>query len=146
MSSVAARRASLGSAIHQERQFPRVRASQKLAWWAEVLEGDLRHDEPGQLVGWQWPSDEVALGLVSADRAQEIESLLRLDPLGAGGDAERVRQTDDRSHDGLGFTASADGGDERAVDLYLADRHPVELNQRREARAEIVDGDPNSAQ
>src|SRR5690606_41991142 len=109
MSSVAARRASLGSAIHQERQFPRVRASQKLAWWAEVLEGDLRHDEPGQLVAAQWPSDEVALGLVAAAHAQEIESFPRFGALGAGSHAERVRQPDDRSHDGLGFTASAAG-------------------------------------
>ena len=71
--------------------------------------------------------------------AQVVERVLVLDPLGHDLHAEVVAELDDRAHDHRVVAVLGQARDEGAVDLELGDRHPLELVERREAHAEVVD-------
>ena len=68
----------------------------------------------------------------------------RLDALGQGGEAEAVGHGDDRPDDDRVVVAGAEAVDERPVDLEHVERQALEPRQRREAGAEVVDGDADA--
>ena len=81
------------------------------------------------------------LGPVAAERTEPGELVGGLDAFGHDGQAEVVGEVDD----GLGHHRTGAVGSERldegAVQLDDVDREPVQVAERREAGAEVVDGD-----
>ena len=89
---------------------------------------------------WGGPPQQVALAVVAAQFAQGISLRLGLDAFADGFDAQRARQ---RQH-ALNQRArtlhfrTMQAGDEALVDLQRADREAMQVGQRGEAGAEII--------
>src|SRR5690606_36527988 len=98
----------------------------------------------GDRVRMRGLAEEIALHLVAA--AAQQEPLLRggLDAFGDDRDAQRPAYGDDGLDDRLVLDVVRDLEDERAVDLQRIDRETFELRERRVARAEIVDREPDA--
>ena len=71
-------------------------------------------------------AEEVALRVVAAMLAQEVELLLVLDAFRDHLELEAVRHVDDRVDDRRVVAVDRDVADERAVDLQRADRKLLE--------------------
>src|SRR5689334_20983563 len=101
---------------------------------------------------------EVAVDLAVGHRSGEVEALAKLDAEGAepvrliGGldslrdhlEPQGTAELDDRLAEHVGIADAVAGRDERAVDLQLVDLEGVQIAQRRVARAEVVDREPQA--
>ena len=102
------------------------------------------------LGGGDRATDPVALGDIAAQLAEQIQRAAILDSLGDDIEPERVAELDRRS-DELGVARSRAPGERRAeaaVELHLRDREVVEIGERGEPGAEVVDRhrDPERAE
>ena len=79
------------------------------------------------------------LAEVAAQRHERVALRRRLDAFGHHVHPQRVRQVDDRGHDGGVFTGATDAGGEQAVDLQLLHREALQVRQARPPGAEVVD-------
>src|SRR5262249_32939604 len=89
-------------------------------------------------------TDSIALGNVAAHVDQEVEDLAMLDTFSDDLAVERVRKTDGRLDHQSIASAVGDTFDEALVDLDLCRRNLLQILKGRQARAVIVDGDPNA--
>ena len=64
---------------------------------------------------------------------------LRLDALRYDDEVERPAQVDSRAHDRNAAALLAEAPHEGPIDLQLPDRQPLQVGQRRVARAEVID-------
>ena len=97
-----------------------------------------------ELGGRHGAREQEALREVAAELAQRGQLRLGLDALGHRDEAEGVRQADDVRRD-RGIARIVLGAlHERAVDLDHVDREAPQLPERREAGAEVVDGDADA--
>ena len=85
-----------------------------------------------------------ALRLVAAQRAQVVEHVRALDALGDDLEPEAAREVDRGAHDQQVVDVADDAGDERAVDLDLVERQPLEVGERGVAGAEVVEREPDA--
>src|SRR6185312_16616856 len=97
-----------------------------------------RRQEPGERGRRHRRAEQITLHFRAAERAQRLRLLVRLDAFRGGGDLPRRGDVDDRLDDVARIIAVADTTDERAVDLDLVERKPLQIAQRGIARAEIV--------
>src|SRR5579885_1247899 len=81
------------------------------------LPGRTAPDQLRDLVGRAGLGEVVALREVTAEDAEQLELLLRLDTLGDRREVERVAELDDRRHDRLVLRPGVELAHERAVDL-----------------------------
>ena len=83
--------------------------------------------------------DVEALRLVASEVAEPIERVAILDALGDDPETEVLPELDSRPDDREVLDAVEHVGDERAVDLDLLDRQPLQVGERGESRPEVVD-------
>jgi len=76
-------------------------------------------------------------------RAQFHELRSLLDTFGRRFDAERLRQFGNRAHDRARTVAGQQILDEASVDLQFVEREALQVAQRRIARAEIIQCNPD---
>ena len=103
-----------------------------------------RLNEAEQLVdlgGRDRPAEQEALQLVAPHGLQEALLLGRLDALGGHGQAQCAAQMHDRMHQDGAFTGRLHGLEEGPVDLDLVEGEAAQIDQRRVAGAEIVQGE-----
>lgn len=81
-----------------------------------------------------------ALAPVASEGSQLLVLLRGLDALARHLQAERLREGDDRVHDGGVLGVVPEAVDERAIDLQAVDREVLDGAEAREACAEVVDG------
>src|SRR4051794_8742698 len=84
----------------------------------------LEHEQGRELVGGYRTAEQVALDLVAAVRAQELQLLVGLDALGHHAQPEGLGEGDDADGEGGGggIVTDAELGYEGLVDLDLVDR------------------------
>ncbi len=92
-----------------------------------------------ELTGRLWCSDREPLRDVAAKSAQMSPLRARLDSLGDDERIERVGEVDGSADDGIAARVVREVRDEAPVELDLLERQPVEVRERRVARAEVVD-------
>ena len=92
-----------------------------------------------EVVGGGRPAEQIALGVRAPEVDEAVALLLAFDALGHHGQVEGGGDV----HDGAdhGVVAGAEGVDERLVDLDDVDGQTGQGVERREPRAEVVDGD-----
>src|SRR5690606_14856304 len=95
-------------------------------------------DQIGHLLRGDGPADVEALRGIARDGIQELERLLRLDPLGANGEVQVVSELDERLDHDPRLLRLRHAQRQRLVDLHFVERHTEELRQRRIADTEIV--------
>lgn len=83
----------------------------------------------------------VALHVVDAELAQVLQDFVVLDEFGDGFLAERMRDVIDGTHHRLVDRVGDDIAHEGTVDLHVVDRQVLEIRERAEAGAEIVEGE-----
>ena len=91
-------------------------------------------------------ADEVALGEVAPEVAQQVERRAVLDALGDHAQAHGVAEVDRRADElqvAL-LAVGAEAGDERAVELELAHGEVAQVRERGVAGAEVVDRDEHA--
>jgi hypothetical protein len=71
-----------------------------------------------------------ALAQATAQLADAHELLLALDPFRKHVHAQGLFELDDRPHQDRNLAPTAQGGDERTVDLQDVDREPLEVAER----------------
>src|SRR5918995_1635191 len=84
-----------------------------------------------------WAHDET-LGQVASQLGEQVPRVAGLDALGHGDQPEVAAQGEHRAGDGAVALVDGHAGNERLVDLDLADRKPAQVCQRRVTRAEVV--------
>src|SRR5690606_16881776 len=99
----------------------------------------LAHRELHEPVRAQRSAEEVSLHGAAAGLADERELGLSLDAFGDDVEAELARDADDSFIQPLTALVVA-AGEQRAVDLELAERETREVRKVRVSRAEVVDG------
>src|SRR3990167_3330442 len=98
------------------------------------------YQETRQLPQRQGFADQVALHLIAAELAQQRQLLGVFHALADHLQIEVVRQVDHRPHQLAIFRALAHAADKALVDLQQGDRQAVEVHERRETGAEVVQG------
>ena len=83
--------------------------------------------------------DVEALGLVASEVAEPVEGVAILDALGDDAEPEVLPELDRRSHDREVVDAVEHVRHERTVDLDLLDRESLQVGERGEPRAEVID-------
>src|SRR5260221_5277151 len=99
---------------------------------------------PLDLLGGHRPAEQITLILVALQLVENLELLLLLHAFGDDADAQAAAHGDDRAHDREALRRRADVAEESAVDLERIDAEMPDVPQRREARAEVVDGHPGA--
>src|SRR5207237_8607980 len=95
----------------------------------------------GEVVRGEGRAEVDALSDVAADRLERLERLRVLHALGHRTQAEVVGEVDGGVHERADAGIGERTADDRAVDLDFVDREALEVRERGEARAEVVDGD-----
>src|SRR6185295_15560765 len=103
-----------------------------------------RGDQGPEVLDRHGAGEEVALRLVAAVQAQELDLGRGLDALGDHGGAQGARHLDDGAHDRRVARLAPDAGDEGAVDLERRHRKAREVREARVAGAEVVDRDADA--
>ena len=88
--------------------------------------------------------EEVALPEGAAHLAEAVSLRRLLDPLGDRLQVERAGEADDRLHEPCLAWVVDDVVDELLGDLQLVDREPLQVAERREPGAEVVDRDAHA--
>ena len=84
-------------------------------------------------------AEQVALRLVAVHGLEQLERAFVLDALGARAHLELVREVDEAFDERAGVFAQPHVVRELVVELHLAERHLVQMRERRSARAEVVE-------
>src|SRR2546428_10893178 len=95
----------------------------------------------GELSRRERRTEVVPLREIAAQRGEPFVRLGGLDALCDRLEPEAVREDDRGSHDGLAVRGLLQVEGEKAVDLELIDRHPVQVGVRRVAGPEAVNRD-----
>src|ERR1700738_2026296 len=90
-----------------------------------------------------WTCEEVPLHLGRPKPAHLVERIRRFYPLDDRLDLKLLRESEGGTDDRL--AAAGKITDENSVDFYAVDRESAQIRQRGITRAEIVDGDADSA-
>src|ERR1700739_2112947 len=87
----------------------------------------------------------AALGEVDADALELIEHRAALDAFGDGGDTERPPDLADRLHHAVVDRIVVQVADELPVDLQVIDRQRLQVRERRQAGAEVIEREAAAA-
>ena len=100
----------------------------------------------GQILGRLGPADEVPLGQIAADGAEQVERFSVLDALGHDAQSECVAEIDGGPHEFEVTSALSGGqaGDEGAVQFEFAHGQVAQIGEGGESGSEVVDGDDES--
>ena len=101
-------------------------------------------EEPLDLVGRRRAAEEIALAEAAAHLPEALGLGGMLDPLGHRREPERVAEPQDRVDERFIRAVADELVDERLRDLQRLDRELGETAQRRVARAEVVDRQPDA--
>src|SRR6185312_12771196 len=94
----------------------------------------------GQLADRPWIGDEEALGKVHPDPLQLIQHRLALHALGDGRDPQRPADLADGFHHAAIDRVLRHLTDELAVDLQEVHRQSLQVHERGQPRAEVIEG------
>ena len=94
---------------------------------------------PEDVVGVEGGGEVVPLARVHSERLQPGSLFLGLDPFGHDFEVQRLAQLHERLNDRSGLGRRGQARHEGSVDLQNVDRELLEIGQRGEAGAEIVD-------
>src|SRR5260370_10789 len=100
----------------------------------------LRGENGEQLPGLHGIPDQPPLRIIAAVPAQELELIARLDTLCDDFEIEALAHVDDGAHDGGVVRVDGHIAHEGLVDLQRSDGELLQGRQRREARADISNG------
>src|ERR1022692_490086 len=98
-------------------------------------------EQAATLVGWDGSPEGEALCVVAAQLAQRALNARGLDSFGSDAQAEVAAELDDRSDEHCIVMVGLHAPHERAIDLDLIDWQLLQLRQRGEAGAEVVNRD-----
>ena len=82
--------------------------------------------------------------MIAAKCSELFELALRFDALSDDGQVQSVCQRNGRTHDGRIVVVGAEAIDEAAIHLQEADREALEIGERRETGAKVVQADANA--
>src|SRR4029079_16422694 len=116
----------------------------EIAWRLTPRCRSVRAEQRRELVRGYGRAEVVTLHLVARAFAQERLLLGRLDAFGDDRQAQGLTHRDDRLGNRAIFRVARDLADEGAVDLQRVDREALQMRERRVARAEIVDREPDT--
>jgi len=91
------------------------------------------------------PAEEVALGNITASLPQKLQLLRRFNALGDNAHPELLGHADDRLGQDGGVGVTGQLSHERTVNLEAAQRKPLQVAERREAGAEVVNAEDDAS-
>ena len=83
----------------------------------------------------------MPLPIFAVQRLQHFQLMVGFDAFGDDCEIETLSQPDDRAHDFKALLVRAHRVNKRSVDLKVTKGKPVQVTQRRVARAEVVNAD-----
>src|SRR3954468_7115451 len=104
----------------------------------------LAGQDRGEVARLPWSGEPVPLRAIAPERQQRVELPTRLDALRHDRQAQCVTEAHHRGDDRGVLALDAEAGYEGEIDLYRAEREPLEVAERRVAGAEIVDRQPDT--
>src|SRR5262245_17747168 len=90
------------------------------------------------------PREQVALAELAAEGSQRAQLVGPLDSLGDDLETQRLAELDDHANEDRPLAVGAEAVHEGAIDLEHVDGEAVQVAQRRVARPEVVDRQPDA--